>query len=441
MTFTGIASSIASNGALARNARMNAPVVSAGRIFGAMPPPTNTPPVAIVRSARFPASAPYASTNDVQRLDAAGAASGRAPPSRSPRTRPAASRSIAAPTRIGVDGAVDVEQARAPRHVFHLRPPVARDEVPQQRDVALGPRREVRVAALPSRWRRSRPFTRCRNASPRPGAGGDDRDVAVRTPGRPACSTWTSDVVAAPAPRRPSPRDRSAGGRATTRSARAIAPASTRPGRVRQAGRRRPRPARPRRSTPTRSSDRRAALASQKRRDHRRQIGEVERARTRARRSGAAGTTCFSNRPSRVVVPPTSPASRFTIDIRFILLHLDAVPPLVRRQRRPIACTVVTQYVTPTEPSRPRRTSCRLYRQAEFARPQGRVRARRARSAAPTADDVNAKTTMVVIGAEGFGWPPAARPGPGRRRAEPEAEEGRGAERGAWRADSDSERR
>ena len=63
MTFTGIASSSASSGALARNARMNTPVVSAGRIFGAMPPPMNTPPVASVRSARLPASAPYASTN------------------------------------------------------------------------------------------------------------------------------------------------------------------------------------------------------------------------------------------------------------------------------------------------------------------------------------------------------------------------------------------
>ena len=42
ITFTGIAASIASSGGLARNARMNVPVVSAGRIFGAMPPPTNS---------------------------------------------------------------------------------------------------------------------------------------------------------------------------------------------------------------------------------------------------------------------------------------------------------------------------------------------------------------------------------------------------------------
>ena len=47
MTFTGTASSSASNGALARNARMNTPFVRAGRIFGAMPPPMNTPPVAM----------------------------------------------------------------------------------------------------------------------------------------------------------------------------------------------------------------------------------------------------------------------------------------------------------------------------------------------------------------------------------------------------------
>ena len=53
MTFTGIARSMASNGAFARNASMNAPDVSAGRSFGAMPPPTKMPPVATVRSARF----------------------------------------------------------------------------------------------------------------------------------------------------------------------------------------------------------------------------------------------------------------------------------------------------------------------------------------------------------------------------------------------------
>jgi hypothetical protein len=39
ITFTGISSSIVSSGGLSRKARMNAPVVSAGRIFGAMPPP------------------------------------------------------------------------------------------------------------------------------------------------------------------------------------------------------------------------------------------------------------------------------------------------------------------------------------------------------------------------------------------------------------------
>src|SRR5215510_7872329 len=38
----------------------------------------------------------------------------------------------------------------------------------------------------------------------------------------------------------------------------------------------------------------------------------------------------LSNTPSRVDVPPTSPASTFVIDNRFILLHLDAVSPVCR---------------------------------------------------------------------------------------------------------------
>lgn len=39
ITFTGIADSIASSGGFARNARIKSPVVRAGRIFGAIPPP------------------------------------------------------------------------------------------------------------------------------------------------------------------------------------------------------------------------------------------------------------------------------------------------------------------------------------------------------------------------------------------------------------------
>ena len=38
-----------------------------------------------------------------------------------------------------------------------------------------------------------------------------------------------------------------------------------------------------------------------------------------------------SNTPSRVVVPPMSPARTFAIDNRIILLHLDAVPPAVAK--------------------------------------------------------------------------------------------------------------
>ena len=63
------------------------------------------------------------------------------------------------------------------------------------------------------------------------------------------------------------------------------------------------------------------------------------------------------------------------------------------------------------------------------------ARALVARLGGAAADDVNAKTTMVVIGAEGFGAGAAG----GRRHPEREAQEGRRAERGG-RADSDSQR-
>ena len=74
MTAIGIVATNADNGSFARNASMNAPDSSAGRIFGAMPPPTYTPAVATIRSARLPASAPYAATNMLERLDALRAA-------------------------------------------------------------------------------------------------------------------------------------------------------------------------------------------------------------------------------------------------------------------------------------------------------------------------------------------------------------------------------
>src|SRR5580765_2095974 len=67
-----------------------------------------------------------------------------------------------------------------------------------------------------------------------------------------------------------------------------------------------------------------------------------------------------SNTPSRVDVPPTSPASTFVIDNRVILLHLDAVSPVCQNKRRSRAC-IIGSIVTPATP----RTGCRLHRQAE----------------------------------------------------------------------------
>ena len=45
-------------GSFARKASRKSPDFSAGRIFGAMPPPTYTPAVATARSAMLPDSAP-----------------------------------------------------------------------------------------------------------------------------------------------------------------------------------------------------------------------------------------------------------------------------------------------------------------------------------------------------------------------------------------------
>src|SRR5436309_1097437 len=55
---TGIALIMPPSRPLSRNALMNVPSSSLARIFGAMPPPTKTPPTASALSARLPASAP-----------------------------------------------------------------------------------------------------------------------------------------------------------------------------------------------------------------------------------------------------------------------------------------------------------------------------------------------------------------------------------------------
>ena len=245
------------------------------------------------------------------------------------------------------------------------------------------------VRAAKSAWPPSdatattRPSTWCSSASPRPVPAAMSAMLPAAACGRRLPAARGLRARSAPGRRRPSPRDRSAGGRARRRTRGRSRPRPSTPGHVGQAGRVAASPVRRRRSMPDAFDELRARRRVEERGDHRPQIGEVERARTRGPRPDAAATRCRSNRPSSVFVPPMSPASRFTIDIRFILLHLDAVPPLVRRQRRPFALTVVTHNVRPARPSRPRGTARRLHRKAQLARPQGRARARRALSAAP----------------------------------------------------------
>src|SRR5216110_759425 len=106
-----------------------------------------------------------------------------------------------------------------------------------------------------------------------------------------------------------------------------------------------------------------------------------------------------SNSPRRVVVPPTSPASTIFVDNRFILLHLDAVPPARKylsggrlpagssqsHKLQPLAGQVVV--FTGKLSSLGRKDASALVTQLGGA----------------TAEDINAKTTMLVVGAEGFG--------------------------------------
>ena len=70
MAWTGIERTSGFSLPLAVKDFMNAGSFSLGRIFGAMPPPMNTLPVANTLSARFPASAPRIDTKQVQRSNA-----------------------------------------------------------------------------------------------------------------------------------------------------------------------------------------------------------------------------------------------------------------------------------------------------------------------------------------------------------------------------------
>ena len=99
-----------------------------------------------------------------------------------------------------------------------------------------------------------------------------------------------------------------------------------------------------------------------------------------------------SNTPRRVVVPPMSPASTFAIDNRIILLHLDAVPPGVGHPSG--GCLPVVSTHSPN----PQPLAGQLVVFTGKLSSLGRKDAFAlvAQLGGATADDVNAKTTMLV---------------------------------------------
>src|SRR5262245_46448884 len=105
----------------------------------------------------------------------------------------------------------------------------------------------------------------------------------------------------------------------------------------------------------------------------------------------------LSNTPSRVDVPPTSPTSTFVIDNRFILLHLDAVSP--------VCPTSGGRVSAPPEPSshQPLQGQVVVFTGKLSSLGRKDASALVTRLGATTNEDVNAKTTMLVVGAERFG--------------------------------------
>ena len=165
---TGIFFSIASNGAFAREGaqetfRSRAPAESSARCRRRYRRRRSPP----CRAPGCPASAPYASDEQLQRLDAAGA-SPLERRLRDRRRRVAHRRGRSPPRRRVVRDAMDVDEARArTRHARPRRGRIARSDraAARSRD-RCG--RQSRHARLPTATGSRRPSTLCSSAMPRP---------------------------------------------------------------------------------------------------------------------------------------------------------------------------------------------------------------------------------------------------------------------------------
>ena len=176
ITFTGIVVIISAIGVLSRKACMKAPASSWRRIRGAMPPPMYTPRVATARSARFPASAPYAPRN---RSRASRQCGQRLPTAFCGDERGQVHAALAARAGRGMREAVEVGEAEPRDDGLDLGTPVALAQPRGQLELARRPRGEVGVPALRRRGREAVSVAE-EVGLPEPGAGGDQPGVAAR---------------------------------------------------------------------------------------------------------------------------------------------------------------------------------------------------------------------------------------------------------------------
>ena len=136
-----------SSGCFARNARKKTPVVSAGRIFGAMPPPMKTPPVATVLRREVAGFGAIRTDEQVERIGAPSARAGQ-PRCRNLRRRIHIVQIDRRGACLPMHRPVHVDQSASRHDVLHFGAIVSSREVAQQIDLALGAGWKIGVTAF-----------------------------------------------------------------------------------------------------------------------------------------------------------------------------------------------------------------------------------------------------------------------------------------------------